>query len=87
MRCKIDEHLPLEIKDLLAQHRHEPVTVAEQGMAGSIDPDVAQVCRKEGRALLTLDLDFSDIRAYPRKIITALLFFAPPYRVLAHSCG
>ena len=33
MRCKIDEHLPLEIKDLLAQHQHEPVTVAEQGMA------------------------------------------------------
>ncbi len=47
MRCKIDEHLPLEIKDLLVQHQHDSVTVAEQGMAGCIDPDVAQVCRKE----------------------------------------
>lgn len=46
MRFKIDEHLPLEIKDLLVQHRHDPVTVAEEGMAGSIDPDVAQVCLK-----------------------------------------
>jgi predicted nuclease of predicted toxin-antitoxin system len=87
MRCKIDEHLPLEIKDLLVQHQHDSVTVAEQGMAGSIDPDVAQVCRKEARALLTLDLDFSDIRTYPRKIITALLFFGPPYRASPHSCG
>jgi len=65
MRFKIGEHLPLEIKDLLAQHRHDPVAVPEEGMAGSIDPDVAQVCRKEARALLALDLDFSDIRTYP----------------------
>ena len=77
MRCKIDEHLPLEIKDLLAQHRHEPVTVAEQGMAGIIDPDVAQVCRKEGRALLTLDLDFSDIRAYPPEDYHGIVVFRP----------
>ncbi len=75
MHCKIDEHLHLEIKDLLAQHRHEPVTVAEQGMAGSIDPDVAQVCRKEGRALLTLDLDFSDIRAYPPEDYHGIVVF------------
>lgn len=77
MRCKIDEHLPLEIEDLLAQHRHEPVTVAEQGMAGSIDPDVAQVCRKEGRALLTLDLDFSDIRTYPPEDYHGIVVFRP----------
>ena len=86
MRFKIGEHLPLEIKDLLAQHRHDPVAVPEEGMAGSIDPDVAQVCRKEARALLALDLDFSDIRTYPpRKTITALLFFAPLYRALPRS--
>lgn len=26
---------------------------------------MAEICRKETRALLTLDLDFSDIRTYP----------------------
>ena len=36
-------------------------------MAGAVDPDVAQACQKEARALVTLDLDFSDIRAYPPK--------------------
>ncbi len=77
MRCKIDEHLPLEIKDLLVQYQHDSVTVAEQGMAGSIDPDVAQVCRKEGRALLTLDLDFSDIRAYPPEDYHGIVVFRP----------
>ena len=32
MRFKIDEHLPLEMKDLLAQHQHDPVTVPDEGM-------------------------------------------------------
>ena len=77
MRCKIDEHLPLEIKDLLVQHQHDSVTVAEQGMAGCIDPDLAQVCQKEVRALLTLDLDFSDIRAYPPEDYHGIVVFRP----------
>jgi predicted nuclease of predicted toxin-antitoxin system len=77
MRCKIDEHLPLEIKDLLVTHRHDSVTVAEQGLGGSIDPDVAQICQKEARALLTLDLDFSDIRAYPPEDYHGIIVFRP----------
>jgi hypothetical protein len=38
------------------------------GPEWSLDKDAPgpdKVCRKEGRALLTLDLDFSDIRTYP----------------------
>ena len=77
MRFKIDEHLPLEINELLKQHRHDPVTVVEEGMAGSIDPDVARVCRTEARALLTLDLDFSDIRAYPPEDYHGIVVFRP----------
>ena len=77
MWFKIDEHLPLEIKDLLAQHQHDPATVADEGMAGSIDPDVAQVCWKEACALLTLDLDFSDIRAYPPEDYHGIIVFRP----------
>ena len=77
MRFKIDEHLPLEIKDLLAQHQHDSVTVADEGMAGSIDPDVAQVCRVEARAIMTLDLDFSDIRAYPPEDYHGIIVFRP----------
>jgi len=77
MRFKIDEHLPVEMKDLLGQHQHDAVTVTDEGMAGSIDPDVAEVCRKEARALLTLDLDFSDIRAYPPEDYHGIVVFRP----------
>ena len=84
MRCKIDEHLPLEIKDLLVQHQHDSVTVAEQGMAGCIDPDLAQVCQRKSVLCLRLtstSLIYAPIR---RKIITALLFFGPRYRTSPH---
>jgi predicted nuclease of predicted toxin-antitoxin system len=77
MRFKIDEHLPLEIKDLLGQQQHDAVTVVEEGMGGRVDPDVAQVCQKETRALLTLDLDFSDIRAYPPEDYHGIVVFRP----------
>ena len=83
MRCKIDEHLPLEIKDLLVQHQHDSVMVAAQGMAGCIDPDLAQVCQKEARALLTLDLDFSDIRTYPPEDYHGIVVFRPAIQNIA----
>ena len=77
MRFKIDEHLPVEIKELLVQHQHDAVTVPDEGMPGAIDPEVAQVCQKEARALVTLDLDFSDIRTYPPEDYHGIIVFRP----------
>jgi predicted nuclease of predicted toxin-antitoxin system len=77
MRFKIDEHLPVEITELLDQHQHDAVTVADESMSGAVDPDVAHVCQKEARALITLDLDFSDIRAYPPEEYQGIIVFRP----------
>jgi predicted nuclease of predicted toxin-antitoxin system len=62
---KIDENLPRDVGDLLRQHGYDTATVHEQAMVGSPDPHIAQVCKSESRALITLDLDFSNIRTYP----------------------
>ena len=77
MRFKIDEHLPFEITELLDQHQHDVVTVADESMSGAVDPDVAQVCQREARALITLHLDFSDIRAYPPEDYQGIIVFRP----------
>ena len=37
----------------------------EQRYGGSADAQLATLCKREGRALVTLDLDFADIRNYP----------------------
>jgi predicted nuclease of predicted toxin-antitoxin system len=65
MRFKIDENLHADAAELLRQHGHDAMTVHEQGLRGRADVDIANVCRQEGRAVMTLDLDFSDVRRYP----------------------
>lgn len=65
MRFKIDENLPLESAKLLNCAGHDASTIHDQQMVGELDAQIASVCQSEQRALLTLDLDFADIRAYP----------------------
>ena len=62
---KVDENLPFEAVEILAQAGHDAASVLDQSMGGQPDPNVAAVCQQEGRAVVTLDLDFADIRAYP----------------------
>ena len=62
---KVDENLPVEATVLLQDAGHEALSVHDQGMVGSTDENIAVVCQAEKRAVVTLDLDFADIRAYP----------------------
>jgi predicted nuclease of predicted toxin-antitoxin system len=65
MQFKVDENLPSEVASMLRQAGHDATTVVQQHLAGSTDPQLAAVCQKEDRALVTLDMDFANIRAYP----------------------
>jgi predicted nuclease of predicted toxin-antitoxin system len=65
MRFKIDENLPAESAAVLCDAGHDALTIHDQRMVGEADARVASVCQSEQRALVTLDLDFADIRAYP----------------------
>ena len=65
MDFKLDENLHPDTADLLRQQGHNAATVYEQGLRDRPDPEIARVCIQEGRALITLDLDFSDLRKFP----------------------
>jgi len=65
MRFKIDENLPLECAHVFRAFGHDATTVLEEGIGGGADQELLSVCSMEKRALVTLDLDFSDIRLYP----------------------
>ncbi|MBK1633210.1 hypothetical protein CKO31_21135 [Thiohalocapsa halophila] len=65
MRFKIDENLPQEVVELLCEHGHAAVSVFDQTLSGAQDPTVFEVCQEECRVLVTLDLDFANIQAYP----------------------
>jgi Domain of unknown function (DUF5615) len=65
MRFKTDENLPLALCEILRSAGHDAASVREQSLVGRPDTDIAAVCMAEKRAIVTLDLDFSDIRTYP----------------------
>ena len=50
---------------LLRDAGHNVTTVLEEKLVGAADPQVAQVCQSETRALVTLDRGLGNIRAYP----------------------
>ncbi|MDP8240121.1 MAG: DUF5615 family PIN-like protein [Candidatus Hatepunaea meridiana] len=75
MRFKVDENLPEDVAELLRNHGYDAVTVREQDMHGSSDELIAALCRIEKRVIITLDLDFADIRAYPPKDYSGLIVF------------
>jgi predicted nuclease of predicted toxin-antitoxin system len=65
LNFKIDENLPAECAALLREAGFGADTVAEENLAGADDSAIARSVRAEGRVLITLDLDFANIRAYP----------------------
>lgn len=73
MKFKIDENLPLEIAEMLRIAGHDAMTVFEERLVGEPDPRIIAVCLEEQRVLITLDMDFSDVRAYPPETNTGLI--------------
>jgi predicted nuclease of predicted toxin-antitoxin system len=65
MLFKVDENLPVEVAQLLSDLGHDAKTVNDQGLKGVNDRGLMERCDNEHRTLVTLDIDFSDIRAYP----------------------
>lgn len=65
MKFKLDENLPELVSATLAALAHDAHTVAQEQLAGASDELVLKTSVAESRVLITLDLDFADIRAYP----------------------
>jgi predicted nuclease of predicted toxin-antitoxin system len=65
MRFKVDENLHKDIALALRSRGHDALSVHDQKMRGSPDSRLGEVCRAEGRAIISLDLDFANIRDYP----------------------
>jgi predicted nuclease of predicted toxin-antitoxin system len=65
MKFKIDENLPIDATKLFRNAGHDAWSVYDQSLSGKSDDEIALVCQQEQRILVTLDVDFADIRAYP----------------------
>jgi predicted nuclease of predicted toxin-antitoxin system len=65
VKFKIDENLPAEAAEILESAGFDAHTVADENLSGAQDDTAARASRAENRILVTLDLDFANIRAYP----------------------
>lgn len=65
MKFKLDENLPELVSTTLAALEQDAHTVAQEQLAGAPDEQVLKASVAESRVLVTLGLDFADIRAYP----------------------
>lgn len=77
MRAKLDENLPVEAAELLRAAGWVCDTVHDEGLRGANDGTIWAACRADARVLFTLDLDFSDIRAYPPSECLGVVVFRP----------
>lgn len=73
MRFKVDENLHDDVAAALRNEGHDAQTVYDQGLRGQSDRDIADTCCREQRAVVTLDLDFGDIRRYPPESFPGLI--------------
>lgn len=64
MKVKLDENIPAELAEVLAEIGYDTDTVPQEGLAGQPDPVVWSASVQAGRFLVTQDLDFSDIRRF-----------------------
>jgi predicted nuclease of predicted toxin-antitoxin system len=77
VRLKTDENMPSAVVHLLRDAGHDVETVVEERLGGAPDPAVIAACVREGRALVTLDKDFTDIRAYSPGDFTGIVVLRP----------
>jgi len=82
MNLKIDENVPIEATEELRRAGHDALTVVDQLLAGQPDSRIAAVCQAESRAVVTLDLDFSDIRTFPPRDYAGIIVLRPSVQTI-----
>ena len=65
MKFKLDENFGARAQQLLRAAGHEVDTVRDEGLSGTSDQQLYDICFSEQRCLVTLDLDFADVLRYP----------------------
>ena len=78
MKLKLDENLSRHLKPLLTRVGHDVLTAADENLLSCSDTEIAAAALREERMLLTLDVEFADLRKYPPGSHPGIILFRPP---------
>lgn len=78
MKFKLDENFGSRTQHLFQAYGHDVQTVRMQGLQGSSDVRLFEVCRVEQRCLVTLDLDFADVLHFPPSLTNGIVVIRLP---------
>ena len=70
MRFKLDENFGTRTEHIFQTAGHDVQTVRQEALQGASDIKLFDVCVREQRCLVTLDLDFADVTRF-RSVRTA----------------
>jgi len=77
LKFKVDENLPTAYASILRGAGFEADSVSDENLSGASDSVLSERCRTEDRVLMTLDLDFANVQAYPPKSHPGIVVFRP----------
>ncbi|HEX5011129.1 MAG TPA: DUF5615 family PIN-like protein [Planctomycetota bacterium] len=77
MRIKTDENIPDTIVAMLREDGQDVTSVRVQELTGIGDSQLSRICQAEARALMSLDLEFADIRKFPPRDHAGLVVLRP----------
>jgi len=77
LKFKVVGNLPTENPSILRGASFEADTVFDENLSGASDSVLSERCCSEDRVLMTLDLDFANVQAYPPKSHPGIVVFRP----------
>jgi len=77
-QLKLDENLSRHLAGRLASLGHNVSTAASGGLLGRSDAEIGAAAESEGRILMTLDIEFGDLRKHPPGNHPGIVLFFRP---------
>jgi len=90
---KLDENVPDSVGVILREHGHDAALARDEQLAGVDDDRILTVANAEGRVLVSLDRDFTNILRHPPEATAGIIVIRlqqqtlPLIRRAAHTLG